>query len=385
MPRRVKVNIDKISHINDVTIEVYRSTTPSVDDLDTHVMNVFDPMVIKEVLIEDSEMLRRDSKIPNLFYAARHFETNPIPVVQIGGDVIPQGDLIFNPEQKTVEIVGHGLGIGDTRRIYMTYEYQATPAKDDYELQSGITYYGPPATGLRPPKDIVFTPDLSNGTIEISYHPDLTPIEYYYRLRAKDNTGSLSQYSSEQKIGVVPDSSQLYFFIERSMDAVHWEPVQRTTQYSWIDPMYMVDLPRNVQNLQITYLETTKARIEFDNPWHIWDTLPRQMYRYRIRSEDFNGEASDYAYIDNPPEIYLLPKEVLVRRKVHNNSAATKTGSDAIDVFRIRESDIDPLEPRLVLIDDRLSAGYVYSWTFFYMDQIDNEAVPFYEISDHTV
>lgn len=384
MSRRVVTLIDKLSHINDVTFKVYRSNLPVVDDEDLHIMDVFDPMAIKNIYTEQLEQLIRDPLTPNIFYCRRHFETNPFPIIKIGGDFVSQDMITLYPEQKMIEINGYDLGVGDTRKTYMTYDYQATPAKDDYPIQSGVTYYGPPATGLRPPKDVEFEHHIAEQLYEVRYTPDLEPVPYYYRIRAFDTDGNKSDYAEELKIEMVPDTSQLYFRIQRSNDGNNWTDVTLTMLTSWFDQLYPAGPPANVQNLTITPLELKKAQIVFDNPWYHYNTYPRQMYRYRVRSEDFDGEASEWIYLNSPPEIFLKPKEILIRRKVHNGNVATKNGTDAINFMKLKETDVDVNDPYIRLVDDQLSEGFVYSWTFFYTDEINLEAAPIFAISDHT-
>lgn len=383
MSRRITLIIDKYVHINDTTFEVFRSTNPSVSENDQHIMDIFEPQAMKEAYQEVAERLIRDPDTPYAFLTYRHFEAVPTPNVMIGSATVAPGNLALYPDEKRIEIFNQDIGTGDTRNVYMSYQYVGMPVKDDYGNQLGVTYYGPPATGLRPPLSVEFIHDEVNHRIRIRYVANLDPVVYYYRIRAKDQDGNKSKFSQEHALSLVPDTNELYFRIERSMDNQTWELVKRTNLLEWYDLIYPLDYPQNVYNLSVLPISSTAARIEFENPWNKWREYSRRLCYYRIRAEDFYGEASEWLIVTDPPSVHIKPKEILIRRKVDNGAPSTENEADAIDVFRLREADVDVTQERIVLIDDKLSEKEIYGYTFFYTDELDMKAEPVYVTSDH--
>lgn len=381
MARRVKLFIDKIVHMNDVVFEVYRSDQPGVDENDLHIMSVDDTLAIKQTYTETAEILQRDPYTPYAFLAERHFETVPFPTITMGSTPVNSADVLLFPDDKTVEVHSGDIGLFDGRTIYMDYEYQAIPVLDDYKVESGKTYVGPPATGLRNPLDFIAQQDIENRRIRLSFTANTDPMHYFYRIYARDTDGNISPWSDEHHIAITP--AETFFRIERSDDGEDWEHVSFSNQFEWYDDLLAADNPINVQNINIIPLNSKEARIVFDNPWYHWKTYPRTSYTFRVRAEDSNGIFTDWLYF-GPITLYIEPEEVLIRRKLDNGQVSSKTQTDAIDVFRLKKEDVDVNSPTITLLDDQLTDASLYSYTFFLEDIINMEAKPVYEISDHT-
>ncbi len=382
MPRRVLVHIDKHVHINEVTFEVYRSLQPTVNEKSPLLMKVVEPAAIKTVYQESVEPLVRDTDTPYAFLSKRHFEETPLPEVFVGDVQADERDLALFSDEKMIEIHNGDLGLGDGKRAYMSYSYQAIDVKDDYGPRSGVTYYGPPATGLRPPVEFELVANQETHKFEIRFQNNAAPIIYYYRIRAKDSDGNYSTFSPTQSAEVAPDPVELFFRIEQSPDKESWTSVAFSNQTTWFDEWRIAEPPDNVQRASVTPVGSKVSEIELDNPWFHWPSYVRHTPHYRIRAEDMDGESSEWVYID-PQAIYIQPKELLIRRKVDNGSPSSKTGTDAIDVFRLSKDEVDIAQPRLKLVDDQLSEALQYAYTFFYTDDADMEAPALMMISNH--
>lgn len=383
MARRIVLHIDKHVHINDVTFEVYRSTEADIANKGKLIATIFEPSAFKTTHRAEAEQLVRDTETPYAFHVSRHFDEDPFPEVFVGdAEVLPRDILLFSDE-KMIEIHNGDLGLADGRNVYMSYNYQAIDFKDDYGAQSGVSYIGPPATGLRVPIRVQIYYNYETRMIEIHYLNDPLPTLYFYRIRAKDSDGNYSPYSVTKSIELAPNPAEVFFRIERSKDRVTWEPVSFSNMIDWYDYPYIIDPPTNVQNLLITPLSSKEAKIEFDNPWFYWQEYNRSSYWYRIRTEDIKGEYTEWLEIE-PCIIRVRPKEILIRRKEDNGSPSSKDDIDAIDVFRLNEGNVDVNSPVITLLDDQLSDALKYGYTIFYTDEFDMEAEPLYAISDHT-
>lgn len=383
MSRRVVLHIDKHVHMNDVMFYVYRTKTANEDITNKLIMTIFEPAAVKTDYVEPAEKLTRDPYTPYAFYTKRHFEDVPFPDIVVGNTNVLARDILLFSDQKMIEIHNGDLGLADGRNVYMTYTYKAIDVKDDYGSQSGVTYYGPPATGLRQPLNVEIKHDLTLKKIVIKFEANLLPVVYFYRIQAMDTDGNKSPFSQTLSVEITPDSTDLFFRIERSSNGDVWEPVSFSNMLEWYDQVRAIEPPENVKNLVITPLSSKQAKIEMDNPWYWWETYARTSHRYRIRAEDMTGEHTDWLYID-PIVLNIKPKELLIRRKVDNGSPSTETDVDAIDVFRLKEKDVDKTSPTLTLIDDQLSDALKYGYTFFYKDELDMKATLIYATSDHT-
>lgn len=381
MARRVKLHIDKLVHMNDVVFEVYRSDQPGVDANDTHIMSVDDTLAIKQTYTETAEILQRDPYTPYAFLVKRHFETIPFPTITLGSSQVDAADILLFSDDKMVEVHSGDIGLFDGRTIYMNYEYKAIPIMDDYVTESGKTYIGPPATGLRNPLDFKAVQDVPSRRIHLSFTANTDPLHYFYRIYARDTDGNISPWSDEHHIAITP--SEVFFRIERSKEGQIWEPVSYSNMFEWYDDLLAVDKPINVQNLQAIPLNSKEARLVFDNPWYHWPMYDRVSYQYRVRAEDADGIHTDWLYF-GPMILHIEPEEILIRRKLHNGQVSTKTQTDAMDVFVLRKSDVDVNSPTITLLDDQLTDASIYSYTFFLKDIINMEAIPMYVVSDHT-
>lgn len=383
MSRRVVLHIDKHVHLNDVLFHVYRTKTATEDITGKLLMTVFEPSAIKTDYVEAAERLTRDQFTPYAFYVKRHFEEVPFPEVYVGNTRVLDRDLVLFSDEKTVEIHNGDLGLADGRSVYMTYTYKAIDVKDDYGSQSGVTYYGPPATGLRQPLNVTISHDHVLKKLAIKFEANLLPVVYFYRIQAVDTDGNKSAFSQTISVEIQPDDSDLFFRIERSGTGEVWEPVSFSNMLEWYDMVQVIEPPENVHNLTVTPVSSKESIIEMDNPWYWWESYARTSYRYRIRAEDMAGEVTDWLYLD-PIVMNIKPKELLIRRKVDNGSPSSEAGVDAIDVFKLDETMVDITEPKLRLVDNQLSDATKYGFTFFYKDELNMKAAPLYVTSDHT-
>jgi hypothetical protein len=381
MVRRIKLHIDKLIHMNDVVFDVFRSTEPGVDENDLHVMSVDDSLAIKQTYSEVGEILERDAYTPYAFLSKRHFNTIPYPKVTMGSLEVDTSDVVAFPNEKTIEIHSGDIGLFDGRTIYMDYEYDAIPVLDDTVTESGKDYVGPPATGLRPPLSFTAEQDIPNRRIHLSFLNDTEPVNYFYRIFARDTDGNRSPWSDEHVIAMNP--AETFFRIERSKDEEDWEDVSFSNMIEWYDDLLATDKPKNVQNALIIPMNSKESKLILDNPWYHWMNYIRKSYTYRVRAEDSDGLYTDWIYF-GPMDIFIEPEEVLIRRKRDNGQVSSKTQTDAIDVFRLRKEDVGISSPTITLIDDQLTDATIYSYTFFLQDIINMEAVPMYKISDHT-
>lgn len=378
MARRIVLHIDKHVHLNDVNFNVYRTK----DGEETKIMSVFEPSTLKTEYTETAEKLARDEFTPYALYVSRHFEEMPFPELVVGNtNVLPRDVLLFS-DDKTVEIHNGDLGLSDGKNVYMSYTYLSMDIKDDNITQSGVTYTGPPATGLRVPRNITLSYDPTLKKLSIKYESDLTPVEYSYRIQAADTDGNKSAFSKTLSAEITQDPADLFFRIERSTTGTDWEAVAYSNMEEWFDDILPIDRPANVHNLTVTPVSSRESILRMENPWYAWENYPRTSYKYRVRAEDMAGEYTEWLVLESVP-VHVRPKEILIRRKVDNGAPSSETGDDAIDVYRITEDDIDPSEEFIIRVDDMLSEALKYGFTIFYTDELDMKAVPIYATSDH--
>lgn len=382
MTRRVQLHIDILHHINDLIFRVYRSTEPEVSKEDTHLMDVDQNLAIKDRYQAVREQLGRDSETPYLFHVSRHYETDTVqPAVFLNADPVDDDDLYYLSDQKEIEIHSGEIGVFDGRPVFMDYEYLAMPLWDDYDVESGKTYYGPPATGLRVPMNFEIEQDLVLKKFRIKYDYNRDPIAYYYKIFAEDTSGSVSPWSDTRVEMLTP--SDVFFRVERSADEETWEPVVLSNMYEWLDDYHVTDSPLNVMNAEVTPIDSKESRITFENPWKHFVSYNRASYTYRVRAEDGAGESTEWLYV-GPVIVYMEPKEIVIRRKLDNGTSASKDGIDAFTVFTIQKTDVDVHADVITLIDDQLNEALIYSYTFFYEDELSRHGEPFFLVSDHT-
>lgn len=382
MARRIQIHVDILHHLNELTFAVYRSTSPTVTENDTHVMDVIQNQTIKEREWETSEILNRDPFTPYAFYVHRHYETDQrAPVVRLGSTVVEVHELNFLSTDKQVEIHSGDIGLHDGRPVYMDYEYLTQPLLDDTRIESGKVYHGPIATGLHTPFNFEVIQDFALKKFHIKYEYDLNPISYFYRILAKDTAGNVSPWSDTKMQTLSP--SVVFFRVERSEDREEWEDVAFSNMREWFDEYRSVDNPENLHNAEVRPLTSKEAEISFDNPWYHYKTYPRKSYAYRVRAEDDEGQHTEWIYFESFP-IFFEPKEIIIRRKLDNKSVSSIDGIDAFTLFRLDRNEINPADKRITLIDDQLTDKSKYAYTFFYEDELDKVAVPFFLTSDHT-
>lgn len=379
--QRAKLEIDKLSHFNNVTFEVYRDIESDVNEDDLHVMNVDETVATKMRKVMTGEQLLRDPETPYVFYSTRHFETDPQPMIYLGEDLIPSNEVKYYPDDKMIEIHNVSIGLGDTRNVYMTYEYTFVPVLDDATIENGKEYFGPSASGLRPPLDLAVTHHPIANKIEITYNADLSPIVYFYRIRAKDTDGSYSPFSLTKHLQI--QATDVRFQIQRSEDKEKWMDIAETTDTVWFDGVYTPDKPNNLKNIKVTPLNSKESKIELDNPWITWQSDPRISNHYRIRVIDAKGEVSEWVQFD-PFYMYVPPKELLIRRKVDDGSQTTRTDTDAVDVHAFVDANVDQASGKISWIDDQLTDVTKYRYTFFYTDVLDMSHKILEAVSDHT-
>lgn len=383
MARRIQLHIDILDHINDIMFHVYRSENPEVTrEGATHVMSVAQPLAIKERYMQQDEVLKRDAFTPYAFHVKRHYQTDEvIPNVTLGVDDVDPNDVFYNSYEKMIEVHSGEIGVFDGRTVYMDYEYIAMPVMDDHNEESGKTYLGPVAHGLHRPLDFSFKQDFINKKIHLSFTQDREPKPYFYRIYAEDSVGNVSEWS-EEKIEVLTQPD-IFFRIERSANGETWEEVSLSNMEEWMDDIHTSDRPENIKNLSVHPLGSKVSKLAFDNPWFYFKDYPRESYQYRVRAEDVEGEFTDWIYF-GPIDVFIEPRVLTIRRKLDNGDLASKDEIDAFTVFTIRKEDVSIEMSRLELIDDQLNDASIYSYTFFYEDEISKEAEPFFAISDHT-
>lgn len=380
MTRRIKLHVDTLVHINDVVFEVFRSNVPGVDETKEHVMTLDDRLTIKQRYTETAEILSRDPYTPYALIAKRHFEVEPFPKVYIGSTPVLAKDILLFPDDKTVEIHSGDLGLFDGRTIYMDYEYKSTPITDDNTTESGKTYIGPPATGLRNPLNFSMVQDFIDNKIHLSFTPNTEPFVYFYRIYARDTDGNLSPWSDESYVSLVP--SEVFFRIQRSADEDQWEEVSYSNMEEWFDEVKAINQPKSVHGISTIPTDSKTATLIFDNPWYHYKTEARVSYKYRVRAEDSDGYFTDWLLL-NPIILYIQPQELLIRRKRNNGMVSSKTGIDAIDVFTLHAEDVDATQPTITLMDDQLTDATEYAYTFFLEDKLGMNANPVFSTSDH--
>lgn len=381
MPTRVKLEIDEISHFNDVTFEVYRDEESDVTESDLHVMNVDDNTAVRTTKRESMELLTRDPETPYAFFVKRHFKTDTFPEVYIGSKLLDPVDIQLFPEDKMIEIHTGQLGQNDGRNIYMSYEYDSMDVMDDYNVESGKTYFGPPASGLRIPLNVGMIQNLTDNRLEIYYQLDARSVIYFYRIKAVDTDHNTSPLSMTKYIELKPDI--VYFRIERSKDGgTTWEKVAFSNMFYWFTDVIAADNPKGLTNTRVTALNSKEARITFDNPWLTYLNDARDPYTYRIRSEDMDGVSSPW-FIFSMPQIYVRPKRIKIRRQEDGGLPASENGEDSFTIFDIDVTTFNRTDATIQLIDDQLTDATKYSYTFFYYDLLDKQATPNYLVSDH--
>lgn len=381
MASRIVLDVDILQHINDLTFHVYRSTEPIVTDEDMHIMDVIQNLTVKERKWETGEILNRDPQTPYAFYVRRHYETDiTAPQVKLGSTAVDLSDLHFLPVDKQIEIHSGDIGLFDGRPVYMDYEYTTQPLTDDPIVESGKVYFGPVATGLRMPMNFRVVQDFIQKKFHLQYDYDYEPMAFYYRIFAQDTMGNTSPWSDTKMLMLAPDD--VFFRVQKSADGEAWEEVTLTTMIEWLDGYSAIDNPINVSNAEIRPLTSKSTEIAFDNPWLYFKNYVRTSETYRIRAEDEAGQHTEWV-VFGPLDTRFEPKEIVIRRKLDNKSVSSKEGLDAFTVFRLDKSKVSKTAPRIVLIDDQLTDKSKYAYTFFYEDELDKSAAPFYLTSDH--
>ena len=381
MANRIHLDVDILQHINDITFQVFRSETPGVDENSTHVMDLEQEMTVKVRKMEYNEILVRNPMTPYAFFAKRHFDTDVVePVVRLGTTPVDPIHLFSLPVNKEIEIHSGQAGLYDGRPIYMDYEYTTQPVIDDTPVESGKTYYGPPASALLTVELLNYLQDFVAGKVHLSWEYTPRTKAYYYRIFAKDSKGNVSPWSDELMEQMY--ESNVIFRIQSSPDSETWTDEATTTLKEWFLDYTAVDKPLNVQNLFITPLSSKRTQLLFENPWHTYKNYPRTGLYYRVRAEDDLGAYTDWMMI-GPVTLFLEPSKVTIRRKVNNDTVSSEIGTDAFTVFELDSSTVNWADTHIKLIDDQLTDKTIYNYTFFLEDELGLKAEPTFKISDH--
>lgn len=381
MANRIHLDVDILEHINDLTFSVFRSEAPGVDENDTLIMELDQEMTIKVNKMEYGEILKRNPLTPYAFFTSRHYTTDTIhPAVRLGVTPVDPSYLYYLPSQKEIEVHSGDIGLYDGRPIYMDYEYITQPVIDDFDTESGKTYYGPTAISLSNVDLLEVLQDFIAKKFLLSWKYEKTTKAFYYRIFAKDKNGNSSPWSDEKMEQLYEDNP--LFRVQSSVDNEHWFDEEVATLQEWLVNYRAIDRPHNVLDCRVTPLSSKRAEIDFENPWYAYKTYLRKGGYYRVRAEDDKGGYSDWFTI-GPIEAYFEPAKLIIRRHLNMGGTSSKDLTDAFTVFELDGSMVDWSEPRITLIDDQLTDKTVYAYTFFYEDEIEMEADPMFRISDH--
>lgn len=381
MANRINLDVDILHHINDLTFKVFRSETPGVNGLSTHIMDLDQNLTVKVKKMEYNEILTRNPLTPYAFFASRHFDVDLIePVARIGTTPVNSTHLYTMPANKEIEIHSGDSGLYDGRPIYLDYEYTTQPVVDDYVAESGKNYFGPPATALLTVELMSYFQDFLAKKISLSWNYTPRTKAYYYRIYAHDNYGNNSVWSDEKMEQLY--EANVLFRVQSSLDGENWKEEAVTTLKEWLVDYQSTDKPFNVQQLKVTPLSSKRSEIVFENPWITFMNQKRKGGYYRVRAEDDSGAFTDWITI-GPIDLFLEPSRVIIRRKLHNDTVASETGTDAFTVFDLDMSTISKTDPFITIVDDQLTDKTVYSYSFFYEDEIGIKADAIFTISDH--
>lgn len=381
MANRVHLDIDILEHINELTFSVFRSETPGVDESNLHIMDVDQELSVKVRKMEYDEILKRNPQTPYAFFTSRHYTTDTVhPAVRLGITPVDTMHLYYIPDNKEIEIHSGDIGIYDGRPIYMDYEYITQPFIDDYDNESGKSYFGPPATALNNVDLLKALQNFIAKKFLLTWEYESTPKAFYYRIFAKDKAGNVSPWSDEKMEQL--HETNVFFRVQSSEDNVHWEDEELATLKEWLIDYRAIDRPHNVLDLRVTPLSSKRAEINFENPWFYYKTYLRKGAYYRVRAEDDKGGYSDWITI-GPLEAYFEPLRILIRRKLDTGTPSSEDLLDAFTVFELDATNVDWLEPRIILTDDQLTDKSIYSYSIFYEDELGLKADPIFKVSDH--
>lgn len=381
MASRIHLDVDILDHINNLTFSVFRSDEPGVDENDTLIMELDQELTVKVNKMEYGEILKRNPFTPYAFFTSRHYVTeNAHPALRLGIQPVDPSYLYYLPSQKEIEVHSGDIGIYDGRPIYMDYEYVTQPVIDDYDTESGKKYYGPPAVSLSDVDLVTALQDFVAKKFLLSWSYQKITKAFYYRIFAKDKNGNVSPWSDE-KMEQIYEANPI-FRVQSSDDNEHWVDEEVATLQEWLVDYRAIDRPHNVLDCRITPLSSKKTEIDFENPWYYYKDYLRQGAYYRVRAEDDKGGYSAW-YTIGPIESYFEPLKLIIRRQLNTGTPSSKEMTDAFTVFTLDGTTVDWTQPRITLIDDQLTDKTVYSYSFFYEDELGLEADPIFNISDH--
>lgn len=381
MASRIHLDVDILEHINNLTFFIFRSEEPGVDENDTLIMELDQELTVKVNKMEYGEILKRNPLTPYSFFTSRHYVTENIhPALRLGITPVDPMHLYYLPSQKEIEVHSGDIGIYDGRPIYLDYEYTTQPVKDDYDTESGKTYHGPPASALSNVDLVEALQDFVAKKFLLSWSYTKLTKPFYYRIYAKDKNGNMSPWSDEKMEQLY--EANVLFRVQSSDDNEHWKDEELATLQEWLVEYRALDRPHNVLDCRITPLSSKKAEIDFENPWYHYKHYLRQGAYYRVRAEDDQGGYTDW-YTIGPLEAYFEPLKLIIRRQLNTGAPSSKELTDAFTVFTLDGTTVDWTQPRIRLVDDQLTDKNIYSYSFFYEDELGLEADPIYGVSDH--
>jgi hypothetical protein len=369
MATRIEMMINNSGAPEGVVYTIYRDTQPGLTADSPVVATVDETEVLQTAFQKIGEQLVQDPMNPFQFFASRVYETNPAPTVYIDGTPVDPVDVKLSTFSKVITLSDKYDLVANTPHVVtMDYWYLASIFRDDAHPQDGVNYFGPVANALNPVLGFSMQYDWTNFAMNLNWSFDGTPKNYYYRVRAQNRDGYLSNLSDEKMIPLAVDPATVQYMIQRSITQTGpWQTVATVPTTSFVDPD-----PTPVGHIPLTNWGTkqdaTTAQLFIQNPWHNWQANWRPSYYYRVIPIDDEGYTADPRPV--PPEyigINIKPVKLIIRRKEDNGMPASLDGTDAVTVFTLLEPQQNPHDAVLTL-NDTYVAGKVYGYTVYIID-----------------
>ena len=377
MTRRIELQINPSGHPKGVTWSIYRSTSPSVPMDNEHLIaKVKESEAITSLEIAKGDVLEPSPYDPFLFLASHRYVINPEPILYIDDAPVPRERITFFPGEREVRVIDERLSIGNSCVLKMDYTYSSVNILDDKRPQSGVEYIGPVALGLKA------IHDQSNFEGMLDWEHDVTGMDYYYRMVARDGDKK-SEDSVTKGIFLEQDEVKIRYRIERaptpSTPEEDWEYLGTAVTTMFIDGQPASDFPWWVLDKNEVTLEKIaddKVRIRLRNPFF---KQKRHSWCYRIAPIDECGEKGPWEYI-LPQEMDGEIKLAKIRRYRYNKLPASFDGiEDGLDikvwesatgeVLEFVDTYMDPLNELL---------PKEFGYTFYVRDQWGYHSLPIY-------
>ena len=387
MAKRIKLLVDLTGIPEGISHLVYRSHASPVP-LDNPLMEIGETQVIKRSLFQEEEELKQEQEAPLYFHVSRVFMMMPVPTVYIDGEAIEPRFVTLIPNERKIRIDGQQIEPDTEKIITMDYHHLVSVIEDDYKItQIGVKHHGTDIiSGINRPFFRGYAYNHLDKTLQLSIERDQTPhVGRYNVVHREDRTGRLSEPGEEQVISITPNDFDLRYRLEISRDeGKTWHYLKDFTgnQVVLSDLNDITNYAHPTLPVTITRLSGTRARVSIKNPWYQWWENTRNAHVYRIREEDYTGEISEFMYPIRGKVSYK-PIKLKIRRKEHNGTAATYDGLDAIDMWEVKEIDVDINNPTLSFLDDHLVSGRTYSYTFFITDEEEFLSTPFMQTTEY--